>query len=138
MAQTEKKHMLKKPTISFLVCLLISTACWLIVTFSKDYKVTQEYQIQCYNLPEGKSSVTVSDTIISLTFQQKGLRYLMKPFSSKEKVIFISVADLIKTKNKVTVYSFSNRDMREYLSTHVFGSELVGVESPEVITFYLR
>lgn len=138
MAETEKKHTLKKPTFSFLVCLLISTFCWLMVTFSKDYKVTQDYRIQCYNLPEGKKSVTVSDSIISLTFNQKGLRYLMKPYASKDKVIYISVSDLIKTKNKVTVYSFSGRDMREYLSSNIFGSELVSVESPEVITFYLR
>lgn len=129
---------LKLPSFAFLVCLAIATAGWFVVTFSKEYRVTMDYKIQCYNLPEDKKSVTVSDSVISLTFNQKGLKYLMKPYSSKEKVVYISVADLIKTKNKVTVYSFSNRDMRDFLSHNVFGSELVSVEAPEVITFYLH
>ena len=128
----------KLPPFAFLVCLAIATAGWFIVTFSKDYRVTMDYKIKCYNLPEGKKSVTVSDSIISLTFNQKGLRYLMKPFSDKEKVVYISVADLVKPKNKVTVYSFSNRDIRDFLVHHTFGSELVAVESPEVITFYVH
>ena len=125
---SEIKPKLKLPSFAFLVCLAIATAGWFIVTFSKDYKVTLDY----------KTSVTVSDSIISLTFNQKGLRYLMKPYSTKEKVVSISVADLVKPKNKVTVYSFSNREICEFLSHHGFGSELVAVESPEVLTFYVR
>ena len=136
MSEIKPKH--KLPSFAFLVCLAIATASWFIVTFSKDYKVTLDYKIQCYNLPEGKTSVTVSDSIISLTFNQKGLRYLKKPYSTKEKVVSISVADLVKPKNKVTVYSFSNREIGEFLSHHGFGSELVAVESPEVLTFYVR
>lgn len=134
---TEKKK-LKLPPSAFLVCLMISIAGWLVVTFSKDYRVTMDYKIQCYNLPEGKSSVTVSDSVLSLTFNQKGLQYLTKPYSNKEKIIYVNVADLIKTKNKVTVYTFSNKDMRDYLSHNVFGSNLVAVEVPEVLTFYLH
>lgn len=135
---SDNKSKLKLPPFAFLVCLVIATASWFIVTFSKDYRVTIDYKIQCYNLPEGKKSVTVSDSIISLTFNQKGLRYLMKPYSTKEKVVSISVADLVKPKNKVTVYTFSNRDMCDFLSHHGFGPELVAVEAPEVITFYVR
>lgn len=123
---------------AFVVCLLIAFVGWLLVTFSKDYRVTMDYKIQCINIPEGKESVTVSDTIISLTFNQKGLKYLMKPFSNKNKTVYISVSDLIKPKKRVSVYSFSNKEMKDYLSQNVFGSALVNVESPEVITFYLQ
>ena len=110
----------------------------MLVTFSKDYKVTYDYKLVCDNLPEGRKSVTASDTILTLTFNQKGLRYLMKPYRDKEKVVTISVSDLIKPKNKVSVYSFTNKEMCDFLSTHNFGPELVSVSSPEVITFYLR
>lgn len=129
---------LKLPPFAFLVCLAIAVAGWLVVTFSKDYKVTLDYKIQCYNLPDGKKSVTVSDSMLTLTFNQKGLNYLMKPFSDKNRVLYISVADLIKTKNKVSVYTFSTHDMREFLIHNNFGTELVSVEAPEVITFYLH
>ena len=63
---------------------------------------------------------------------------MVKPFSDKEKVLTLSIKDLIKPKNKVTVYTFTNKELCDYLSTHNFGPELVAVSSPEVITFYLR
>lgn len=121
-----------------MVCLLISISCWVLVTFSKDYKMTYEYKLVCDNLPEGRKSVTVSDTIIELTFNQKGLRYLAKPFTKKEKEVTISVSDLIKPKHKVSVYTFTNKELCDFLIAHNFGSELESVTSPEVITFYLR
>ena len=121
-----------------MVCLLISISCWVLVTFSKDYKMTYEYKLVCDNLPEGRKSVTVSDTIIELTFNQKGLRYLAKPFTKKEKEVTISISELIKPKHKVSVYTFTNKELCDFLIAHNFGSELESVTSPEVITFYLR
>ncbi len=138
MSEKRPQIPVKLPSLAFIVCLLISAACWLLVTFSKDYKVTYDYKLVCDNLPEGRKSVTASDTILTLTFNQKGLRYLMKPYRDKEKVVTISVSDLIKPKNRVSVYSFTNKEMCDFLSTHNFGPELVSVSSPEVITFYLR
>lgn len=133
-----KQKKLKLPPIAFLVCLIIAIIGWVLVTLSKDYRVTLDFKVQCYNLPEGKKSVTVSDTVVSLTFNQKGVNYLMEPFSDKNRTVFISVSDLIKPKNKVTVYTFSNKEFRDYLVSHCYGSDLVSVEAPEVITFYLR
>ena len=140
MAEDNKQHRIpvKLPSLAVMVCLLISISCWVLVTFSKDYKMTYEYKLVCDNLPEGRKSVTVSDTVIELTFNQKGLRYLSKPFTKKDKEVTISVSDLIKPKHKVSVYTFTNKEMYGFLSTHNFGPELVAVSSPEVITFYLR
>ena len=129
---------MKLPSLAFIVCLLISIACWIVITLSKDYKMTYEYKLVCDNLPEGRKSVTASDTVLQLTFNQKGLRYLTKPFTEKEKVVTVSVSELIKPKNKVTVYSFTNKEMCDFLAEHNFGPELVAVSSPEVLTFYLR
>ncbi len=132
------KEKLKLPSIAFLVCLFIAAAAWFVVTFSKDYRVTYNFKIQGYNLPDGKKSVTISDSTIALTFNQKGLKYLAAPFNDNERVVYISVADLIKPKHKVSVYTFTNKEMRDFLSHNNYGSELVAVESPEVITFYLK
>ena len=135
-----KQHRIpvKLPSLAFMVCLLLSVACWVIVTFSKDYKMTYEYKVVCDNLPEGRKSVTASDTVMELTFNQKGLRYLTKPFANKDKEVVISVSDLIKPKNRVSVYTFTNKEMCDFLVAHNYGPELVAVSSPEVITFYLR
>lgn len=138
MADNKTRIPVKLPSLAFVVCLLISIACWILVSFSKDYKMTYDYKLVCDNLPDGRKSVTASDTILTLTFNQKGFSYLMKPFSDKEKVVTISISDLIKPKNKVSVYTFTNKELYEYLATHNFGPELVAVTSPEVITFYLR
>ncbi len=129
---------LKLPSLAFLVCLIIATAAWFVVTFSKDYRVTYNFNVVCYNLPDGKKSVTVSDSVFALTFNQKGLKYLGAPFSKKDKDVYISVAELIKPKHKVSVYTFTNKEIRDFLVLHNYGSELVAVESPEVVTFYLR
>ncbi len=132
------RQKLKLPPVAFLVCLVIAAFAWCVVTFSKDYRVSYPYKIVCYNLPEGKNSVTVSDTVMTLTFSQKGLKYLSAPFSRKDKAVYISVSDLTKAKHKASVYSFSNKEMRDFLLHHNFGPELVAVEEPEVLTFYLR
>ena len=136
----DKQHRipLKLPSLAFMVCLLVSVSYWVVVTFSKDYKMTYEYKVVCDNLPEGRKSVTVSDTVMELTFNQKGLRYLTKPFTKKDKEVVISVSDLIKPKNRVSVYTFTNKEMCDFLVAHNFGPELESVSSPEVITFYLR
>ena len=138
MTENKSKIPMKLPSLAFIVCLLISIACWVVITLSKDYKMTYEYKLVCDNLPEGRKSVTASDTVLQLTFNQKGLRYLTKPFTEKEKVVTVSVSELIKPKNKVTVYSFTNKEMCDFLAEHNFGPELVAVSSPEVLTFYLR
>ncbi|MBR3559660.1 MAG: hypothetical protein IKN78_12440 [Bacteroidales bacterium] len=138
MAENKSRLPVKLPSLAFMVCLLISFACWILVTLSKDYKMTYDYKLVCENLPEGRKSVTASDTVLTLTFNQKGLRYLMKPYSEKEKVVPVSINDLIKPKNKVTVYTFTNKEMCDFLAKNNFGPELVAVSSPEVITFYLR
>ncbi|MBO4488263.1 MAG: hypothetical protein J5741_01220 [Bacteroidales bacterium] len=124
--------------MAFLICLLLSIMAWLVVTFSRDYQVTQEYRLVSYNLPEGKNSVTFSDTVISLTFNQKGVNYLMKPYSNKDKVVYVSITDLVKSKKKVSVYTFTSKEMRDFLSQYNFGSELVAVEAPEVLTIYVK
>ncbi len=138
MAENKSKKTMRLPSLAFIVCLLISIASWIVITLSKEYKMTYEYKLVCDNLPEGRTSVTASDTILQLTFNQKGLRYLTKPFYEKEKVVTISVSELIKPKHKVTVYTFTNKEMCDFLSEHNFGPELVAVSAPEVLTFYLR
>lgn len=138
MAENPNRIPVKLPSLAFVVCLLISIACWVLVTLSKEYKVSYDYRLVCENLPEGRKSVTTSDTVITLTFNQKGVIYLTQPFREKEKTVTVSISDLIKPKNKVTVYTFTNKELCDYLSGHNFGPELVSVSAPEVITFYLR
>ena len=135
---SDKKLPIKLPPLAFLICLLLSIMAWLVVTFSRDYQVTQEYKLVAYNLPEGKKAVTFSDTVISLTFNQKGVNYLMKPYSNKEKLVYVSITDLIKSKKKVSVYTFTSKEMRDFLSQYNFGSEVVAVEAPEVLTIYVK
>lgn len=138
MAENPNRIPVKLPSLAFVVCLLISIACWILVTLSKEYKVSYDYKLVCENLPDGRKSITASDTVITLTFNQKGVIYLTQPFRMKEKTVTISISDLIKPKNKVTVYTFTNKELCDYLSSHNFGPELVSVSAPEVITFYLR
>ena len=135
MSENKSKIPVKLPSLAFIVCLLISIGLWFVITLSKDYKVTYEYKLVCDNMPEGRKTVTASDTVLLLTFNQKGLRYLTKTFTAKEKVVTVSISDLIKPKNKVSVYSFSNKEMCDFLSTHNFGPEWLPSPLPKSLPF---
>ncbi len=132
------RQKIRFPSAAFLACLFVSIGIWCVITFSKDYRVTYNYKIHCYNLPEGKESVTVSDSVLTLTFNQKGLKYLSSAFIKKDKELYISVKDLIQPKKKISVYTFTNKELCDFLSHHNFGSKLAAVEAPEVVTFYLQ
>ena len=71
MVENKSRIPVKLPSLAFIVCLLISIACWLLVTLSKDYKMTYEFKLVCDNLPEGRKSVTASDTVLTLTFKKE-------------------------------------------------------------------
>lgn len=132
------KEKQKRPAFAFTVCLLLAAFSWLFITFSKDYEATLDFRIHCVNLPEGKHSVTVSDSVLSLTFNQKRLSYYMKPYSRKGKTVDIDISELVKPKRRVSVYTFTAREMRDFLAQKKFGPGLKKVESPEVLTFYLK
>lgn len=95
------------------------------------------YRITCSDLPEGKKTCTLSDSTLLLTFNTKGLNYMTPRYAEENRVIDISVSELIKNKSKRSAYSFSNKELCDFLQEQDY-PELVSVVKPEVITLYIR
>ncbi|MBO4654122.1 MAG: hypothetical protein J5644_01070 [Bacteroidales bacterium] len=128
---------MKLPPFAFLVCLLLSAVAWFFINFSRDQVQTIEYRVTCSELPEGKKSCTLSDTTLLLTFSTRGLNYLTPRYAKENRVVDISVTELIKNKSKRSAYTFSNKELCNFLQDNGY-EELQMVEKPEVITLYLR
>lgn len=136
-SQQERKNKIKLPPLAFLVCLILSAIAWFFMNFSRDQEHTLEYRLAYSELPEGKTSCTLSDTILVLTFSTRGFDYLTPKYAEENRVVDISVSELIKNKNKRSAYSFSNKELFNFLIDNGY-PELKSVDKPEVITLYVK
>lgn len=132
--QNSKIHL---PSVAFLVCIVLSCLAWCITNFSRDQVQTLEYQLTCSSLPEGKKTCTLSDSTMVLTFQTKGLNYLTQGYSEENRVIDLPVSELIASKPKRSAYTFSNKELLEFLQEKGY-TDLKAVQKPEVLTIYVR
>jgi len=135
--QQENKNKIKLPPLAFLVCLLLSAIAWFFINFSRDQEHTLEFKLTCSSLPEGKKTCTLSDTTLLLTFCTKGLNYLTPSFYEENRVVDLNVSELIKNKSKRSAYSFSNKELRDFLKEQDY-PDLKSVDKPEVLTLYVR
>lgn len=135
--QQDNKNKIKLPPLAFLVCLLLSAIAWFFINFSRDQEHTLEFKLTCSSLPEGKKTCTLSDTTLLLTFCTKGLNYLTPRFYEENRVVDLNVSELIKNKSKRSAYSFSNKELRDFLKEQDY-SDLKSVDKPEVLTLYVR
>lgn len=135
--QPEHKNRMKLPPLAFLVCLVLSAIAWFFINFSRDQEQTLEYKLTCSDLPEGKKSCTLSDTTILLTFSTRGLDYLTPKYAEENRIVDISVNELVKNKNKRSAYSISNKELCSFLVDNGY-PELIMVDKPEVITLYVK
>lgn len=137
MQERQQQNKIKLPSVAFLVCILLSAVAWFFMNFSRDQEQTMVYRITCSDLPEGKKTCTLSDSTLLLTFNTKGLNYMTPRYAEENRVIDISVSELIKNKSKRSAYSFSNKELCDFLQEQDY-PELVSVVKPEVITLYIR
>lgn len=135
--QQENKNKIKLPPLAFLVCLILSAIAWFFMNFSRDQEHTLEYKVVCSSLPEGKKTCTLSDTTFLLTFTTRGLNYLTPRFAEENRIVDINVNELIKNKSKRSAYSFSGKEMCDFLREQGY-PELKSVDKPEVVTLYIR
>jgi hypothetical protein len=85
------------------------------VTFSKEYVQTLGCKITYSSLPKGIDSVSSSDSIVYITFKSKGFNYLKNSFTDKYTTLDLSVTELTRKKGKRNVYSFSKKELTDYI-----------------------
>lgn len=130
---------LKKPSLAFLVSMLLSALGWITINFSKEYTQTLSYTIHCYDLPEKTKMVSLSDSTIMVTIKTKGFNYLNPSFSDKQRVINLSVREITNQKSSRRAYTFDKNVLEEYIyKKELIGKGFIAIEHPERITFYLK
>lgn len=136
---SDSKQKVKLPSVAFILCVIFAAIIWFFSTLSKEYTVTWEYQITCYDLPENKQSVTLSDSVLNLTFTGRGFNYLNPKYAEKNRKIALSINTLTQNNSKRNVYTFNRRVLTEYIRTKPgFDATFVDVATPESITIYLK
>ena len=136
-SQQERKNKMRLPPLAFLVCLILSAIAWFFINFSRDQEQTLEYRLTYSELPAGKSGCTLSDSVLVLTFNTRGLDYLTPRFSKGNRVVNIPVSKIIQNMANRSVYTISNKELCSFLIDNGY-PELKSVEKPEVITIYVK
>ncbi len=135
----DKKGLQKSISGTFLICLVISVLGWVMITFSKEYVQTLGCSVNYSQLPKGIKSVNSSDSLIYITFKTKGFNYLKHSFTDKYSVVDFSVNELTRKKGKRNVYSFSKKELSDYIrNSGNFGTAFVEIEKPESLTIYMK
>ncbi|MBR0078617.1 MAG: hypothetical protein IJP72_09505 [Bacteroidales bacterium] len=131
---------IKLPSITFIICLIISALVWAFLTFSRTYEVTMDYAITCSDLPEGKTSATCSDPSLALTFKTKGFYYFMPRFQEQNRTINLDIRKLTVHKGLgLNTYRFTKNELKDYIrDIDELNEFFVDVESPYEITIYLE
>jgi len=141
MAEKIKKEInrLKISPFAFLICLLLAIGGWFIITFSKNYSQTLDYKVICTQYPENVKQVSTSDTIIFITLNARGFNYFKRSFSDDNRVVFISVENIVNSKGRRNVYSFTKKELASIIQeNNILGGDFVEIEKPEILTFYLK
>lgn len=138
--ETQEGKRIKLPSITFIICLIISALVWAFLTFSRTYEVTMDYAITCSDLPEGKTSATCSDPSLALTFKTKGFYYFMPRFQEKNRTINLDIRKLTVHKGLgLNTYRFTKNELKDYIrDLDGLNEFFVDVESPYEITIYLE
>jgi hypothetical protein len=135
-----KQSRLKRPAVLFLGCLLIAGMGWCVINFSNQYRVTLTYRVDCYDLPKGKAMVGMSDSLIALTFNTRGLNYLSSKFSEANRILPISLKKLAANKGKNrNIYTFTAKELNNYIiDNNLIHPDFVGIEDINSWTVELK
>jgi hypothetical protein len=127
----DKQGKLRRPSVLFLVCLLIAGLGWCIINFSDQYRVTLTYRVNCYDIPNGKTLVGMSDSMFTLTFNTRGLNYLSSKFSDANRVLPISLKKLVANKGRNrNSYTFTAKELNSYITeNNLIDPDFIGVEN---------
>jgi len=138
--ETQEGKRIKLPSITFIICLVISALVWAFLTFSRTYEVTMDYTITCSDLPEGKTDATCSDPSLALTFKTKGFYYFMPRFQEQNRTINLDIRKLTVHKGLgLSTYRFTKNELKDYIrDIDELNEFFVDVESPYEITIYLN
>ena len=100
--------------VNLLLCLLVAAGCWFMLKMSETYRVDFSYQVYLKNVPEEKIATYQSDSVFTLTLEDKGLALLPADMRPKKLALDYELlfTDYQKGRNSIRV---SQSQLTEYL-----------------------
>jgi hypothetical protein len=130
-----RKRKIKQYRLIF-ICLVLSILSWFAVKISKNYTQTYQFNVEFVNLPKDKFLTSLSDTVIAVTMEAKGI-YLLK-YEFGKKMISINYAHIVTVgnqyRNKITI---KKKQLDSYLINYLDFPENSTLVEPLSITLEL-
>ncbi|MDR0603659.1 MAG: hypothetical protein LBG80_05070 [Bacteroidales bacterium] len=127
-----KKRKIKQYRL-ILICLVLSILSWFAVKISKNYTQTYLFNIEFINLPTDMFLTSLSDTVIAVTMDAKGIYLLEYEFSKKNISIDYTriLPAVTQPHNKITI---KKKQLDSYLINQLDFPENSMVVEPLSIT----
>ncbi len=133
---TKKLPRLRKYTVLF-ICFILSFFSWIIVKMSENYTAKYQLEIMVTNIPKNKILTYCSDSILTVTFEDKGLSLLPVEFLSKK--IKINYEDITSSYQKqYNNICLQEKQIIKYIQNQHRFSENIKRIQPKRICLHLK
>jgi hypothetical protein len=132
-----KKLPLRKKYAVLLTCIALALFAWFVVKMSVNYIATYQLEVVFTNIPENRNLMLQSDTIIIITFEDKGLTLLPLELSSKKlKIDYQQITSSYQKKyNNICL---EKQQLKNYIkSQHKFSGTIKSI-TPERICLHIE
>lgn len=133
---SKKARKIKKYEV-LLMCFVLSLLSWFILKMSANYNATYKLDVVFTNLPENKKLVRMSDSLLTVTFEDKGISLFPIELSSKRLLIDYNVITSSYQKKHNSI-CLQERQLIEYIKKQKPFSEHVKNIHPERICIHLE
>jgi hypothetical protein len=132
-----KKIPNKRNYAVLLTCFILAFLAWFIVKMSVTYTVAYKFDIQFYNLPKDKTVFSLSDSVITVTFEEKGMTLLPVEFSNKK--IYFDYNEITSSYQKrYNNICLQERQLTRYIKNqHSFSQNIKNIQ-PDKICLQLK
>lgn len=132
-----KKIPRKRNYAVLLTCFILAFLAWFIVKMSNTYTTTYKLQIIITNLPQDKTVESLSDSVLKVTFEDKGLSLL--PIELTAKKLIIDYKEITSSyQKKYNNICLQEKQLIKYIKNHSALSENIKSIQPEKICLQLK
>lgn len=120
-----------------LTCIILALLTWFIVKMSANYTATYHLEVVFYNIPDDKSLVSQSDSVLTVVFEDRGLSLLPLELSSKKlKIDYDKITSSYQ--KKYNHICLQEKQIKDYISDQSKFSKHIKYIQPNRICILMR
>lgn len=133
---SERVRKIRKYEVLF-VCFVLSLLSWFMLKMSANYSATYKLDVVFTNLPENKKLSYMSDSLLTVTFEDKGISLFPIELSSKRLLIDYDVITSSYQK-KYNHICLQEKQLTQYIKKQKPFSEHIKSIHPDRICIHLK